>query len=591
MLAVVWLGGAGYLWLRLNRGWWPWDEGTMAEPAARILRGELPHRDFVDAYTGLLSYFHAAAFLIFGEELTSLRLVLFTFFVAWLPAVYYVASRFVGPVEAGLVTLAVIAWSVPNYPASVPSWYCTFFATFGLAALLRHIETKRTIWLIAAGLAGASSILIKITGVYFVAGALVYLLVKACTDSRSDDGRARAAAGAAAAALAVAAGTFFLLHTRLGAREFVDFLLPVLALALFTVWAARDTHLEMGAFVRLVGPFLAGLLAPLAIFTVPYIVTGSTADLARDLWPTERLRIAAMAPPSLWALVALAPLVAIVAIARDHARLTAPEKRFGIAALAVLAVADLVASRNATGYFLTWQSLRALETPLLLVGFFVLSRRWKQDRRTASAQRLIALFAITTMCSLIQFPFSAPIYFTYVAPLVILSAVALAVYDGRVPRPVLWTILLLYLAFGVVRLNPGTFEALGYRYEPARYTNLDLPRGGLEVTEPDRRVYDAVIGLVRHHAGSSRYTYATPDAPEIYFLSGLLNPTRTLDEFLAEPPRPAQIERTLIRRKIDVVVVNLRPAFAALTAPGLRRMLAERYPHARRTGRFVVRWR
>jgi hypothetical protein len=58
---VVSLVSAVYVWRGLDRGWWPEDKGTLAEPAARILEGQLPHRDFVDAYTGGLSYLHAAS--------------------------------------------------------------------------------------------------------------------------------------------------------------------------------------------------------------------------------------------------------------------------------------------------------------------------------------------------------------------------------------------------------------------------------------------------------------------------------------------------------------------------------------------------
>src|SRR5213075_2202016 len=58
----------------LPRGWVAHDDGALAQSAERVLQGEVPHRDFDEIYGGLLDYFHAAAFAIFGIRLLSLRL-------------------------------------------------------------------------------------------------------------------------------------------------------------------------------------------------------------------------------------------------------------------------------------------------------------------------------------------------------------------------------------------------------------------------------------------------------------------------------------------------------------------------------------
>lgn len=125
-----------------DRGWVPHDDGMLAQSADRVLHGQLPHRDFDEVYTGGLDYVHALGFRVFGENLMSLRKVLFIFYGLWVPVLYYCATRFGGPVASGLIVLLGVAWGVPNYPASMPSWYNLFFATFGLAALLRYLETR-----------------------------------------------------------------------------------------------------------------------------------------------------------------------------------------------------------------------------------------------------------------------------------------------------------------------------------------------------------------------------------------------------------------------------------------------------------------
>src|SRR5574342_899051 len=74
ILALVWAVTALYAWPRLDHGWIPHDEGTLAQSAERVLGGELPHRDFDEVYTGGLSLLNAAAFRVFGTTLRALRL-------------------------------------------------------------------------------------------------------------------------------------------------------------------------------------------------------------------------------------------------------------------------------------------------------------------------------------------------------------------------------------------------------------------------------------------------------------------------------------------------------------------------------------
>ena len=75
----------------------------------------MPHRDFPEIYTGGLSYWNALALRLFGIRLSSLRLMLFLSFLAFVPAVFAIASRFGSPLRSGLITLLAVAWSVPNY--------------------------------------------------------------------------------------------------------------------------------------------------------------------------------------------------------------------------------------------------------------------------------------------------------------------------------------------------------------------------------------------------------------------------------------------------------------------------------------------
>src|SRR5580704_4891067 len=122
ILLVVSLLGGWCIGSNLMRGWVPADEGAYAQSADRILQGELPHRDYFEVYTGGLAYLHAFAFKVLGENFASMRIVLFLFFLAWVPTFFWSASRLVTDWVAGVVTLMAVVWSMPNYSAAAPSW-------------------------------------------------------------------------------------------------------------------------------------------------------------------------------------------------------------------------------------------------------------------------------------------------------------------------------------------------------------------------------------------------------------------------------------------------------------------------------------
>ena len=51
-LALVLAAAAVLVLPDLFRGWYPWDDGAMAQVADRVLHGQLPHRDFDEPWTG-----------------------------------------------------------------------------------------------------------------------------------------------------------------------------------------------------------------------------------------------------------------------------------------------------------------------------------------------------------------------------------------------------------------------------------------------------------------------------------------------------------------------------------------------------------
>ncbi len=235
ILIVVWGISGIYEGRHLKRGWVPHDEGAFAQSADRVLHGELPHRDYTEVYTGGLSYLNAFAFRFLGESFATTRIVLFVFFLAWVPAVYWIASKLAPDWVAGGVTLLAVVWSLPNYSAAVPSWYNLFFATFGTAALFAYLEDRKWKWLFLAGLSGGLSFLVKTVALFYAAGIFLFLLYleqRSGGESAADDRRGGAmySAFVAGSLLVLLVGLLLLIQKRGSLQAYVSFIVPVFAL-------------------------------------------------------------------------------------------------------------------------------------------------------------------------------------------------------------------------------------------------------------------------------------------------------------------------------------------------------------------------
>ena len=600
VLSGLMLVSGVYVWSHLG-GWIPFDDGALAQSAERLLQGQLPHRDFDEVYTGGLTWLNAGAFRLLGINLLSLRLVLFVVFLGWVPAVYYIASRFVRPVVAAGVALLAVVWSLPNYSAAMPSWYNLFLATFGVAALYRYLEDGRRRWLVASGFAGGLSVLVKVVGLYDVAGVLLFLVFHARTLSQATadtrPGRGYALFVSAALLAFVAALTALVRH-QFHAPELVQFVMPGTLVAAFLVhgeWAEPSgaSRARLASLARLLGPFLAGVAVPVTLFLVPFARAGALGALANGVFilPMRRFDAAFVAAPALSTMTSLLPLVLLVVwwqrapggIGRGWTLL------IGLALAFVL-----LASRwNSILYGGVWDAMRSLPPVLCAAGVIMLWRNRAGDSASPlrRAQTLL-LVAVTALCNLVQFPFAGPVYFSYVAPLVALLALALFGYmrpsRGAVPA----LLLVFFGGFAVLRTNSSPLRSMGVNYEaPFPLATLALGRGGIEVPEVHALVYDSLIPLLRARAHGG-YTWASPDAPEIYFLSGLRNPTRTLFDFFEDSTgRNARVLGALDAHGVTAIVLNTIPWFSPQITRDMNAALVSRFPRMQTLGPYQLRWR
>lgn len=595
---VVWAVSMASVASRIDRGWGPPDEGMLGQTAERFLGGELPHRDFEDPYTGGLTAVHATAFSVLGVRLITLRFVLLVAVALWIPLLFGVAKRFGSPIMAGALTLLAVAWSVPAYPASMPSWYNLFFATAGLLAVLRYLEAGRLRWLVAAGACGGLSMMVKVTGVYFLGAAALVVLYRALTEGARHPLEASVARRplnrpgfwlGVLTALGIVTAVLMLIGSRRTPGTILQLILPVVALAAILAGAGLATG--QPSWPRWAKPMAAlGLGAGLGLLPllVYYVSHDALGELLQGVFvlPARRVRFA-WRSPRVEAVLWVAPLVALVAASALFRRQWLQR---GLALVVVVVGLVLVAGGvrepgpggiggEGPIYRPVVDSLAALLPVIAVV--FALVLLWPGARALPARERerAFAAVSVAVFCGLIGFPYSNDLYFHYVAPLVFVALAALhTVSPRRVAPPLAAALAGFYIAFGIFRVG-----AVGE-------ARLDLDRGGLRVPASDSAAASQFVQILRAHARHG-YTFATPDCPEAYFLTGLRNPTPTIYEFVrGRAGRTERVLALLEERHITAVAIGGWGMFSGPPDQRLQAALRERYPDSTRVWHFTVRW-
>lgn len=582
----------------IDRGWIPHDEGTLAHSAERVLAGELPHRDYVEGYTGFLSYMNAFAFKIFGVHLLAIRYALFVAFIAWVCVFYQAAARITTTITAGAVTLMAVFWSVPNYPAALPSWYNLFLATGGLAALLLYIDSGKRGWLVAAGFAGGLSVIIKSMGLMFVAAGLLFIVYHETQvpPNAADDRRSGAAFQLALGALLITA-VIALVAVGLSRRSPVDvyqFALPGLAMV---AMIGRSVFREGGPsqkaarlFVRATIPYVLGMAIPVGAFVAYYAAAQALPDLARGLFvlPARAMDGASLNPPVPIGLIPMA-LAAFVVIDFKGASARMVILQHALA-IAVVALALVPKTALALEPFV-WASL-AGATPVAIPLLAILTARSAgRDVDRVTRSRSVLVGCVAAFCSLVQYPWAAAIYFAYSLPLLLLAVVVVVQGTTYVRRRAIPGFIAFYLVFGALYISPMKLPGLLGPVAREDIAVLDLPRGGLRIGVEDARNYPLAVQLLRSHA-SSGAIYAGPDAPEVYFLSELRNPTPAMFDYLV----PDTLFHQHLLPRLDTIGVNVvalrrRVIHSPPLRPEIQDAFANKFPIASEVGRFTIRWR
>jgi hypothetical protein len=174
------------------------DEGAVVAYASRVLDGALPHRDFSTFYGPGNPFIVAGAFAVFGENVTTERVVGLVYRLLIVLALFAIALRLAG-VLAGVLTALVagtmlakeLVWAYATYGAIAFGALGLALATIGSASSGR----RQHVLFLGAGLAGGAAVLIRPDFVLAVIAAVVPLLLYV-------SGRARIWYGAGFVALA-----------------------------------------------------------------------------------------------------------------------------------------------------------------------------------------------------------------------------------------------------------------------------------------------------------------------------------------------------------------------------------------------------
>ena len=232
-----------------------------------------------------------------------------------------------------------------------------------------------------------------------------------------------------------------------------------------------------------------------------------------------------------------------------------------------------------------WCSAVVLTPMAVLLGAVVVWTRKQPDARTKlERQQVVLLISLAGACSLVQFPFAAAIYFSYMVPLTLLALVAI-ISTAKIQRGTyaLASVVGFYLVFAVVSLIPRYIYEITWVVGPMQ--TMQGPRtGGLKIEEA--AFFDNLSRFLSEHSPNG-LMFAGNDCPELYFLSGLTN---VAHDDGGVPPE--EILKVIESDNLKLVVINDAPYFpGAAISPEVKAEVMRKFPYSTRFGIFHVFWK
>ncbi|MGY8814479.1 MAG: ArnT family glycosyltransferase [Gammaproteobacteria bacterium] len=578
------------------RIWFPSDDATLALLAQNIVSGEIPHLDFDEPYTGGLSYLNAISFYLFGPSLLALRIPFYITGILAFFLLYFIATRFLSSKTSILIVALCWVVSVPVYSVPMPSWYNLFFFIFSLYAVVRYLESKKMIFLFAAGVLGGLSILIKISGVFLIGCMLLYIYYLNLDRKGSIDTQKSLNAyekGLHVLGYLILIGLFFFaLVGKMVSQEFLFFLLPLVIYLFFlgVLLINKSVEFEYRKFLINVLVYSSGVFLVLISFGVLFLSNNAIEEMIRGTFIAPFLRVQTpynMLPSIIEAFYLIPFLVLVLP------KVSRVQKMYILTGVILFCIAGLLFTSQNIFYEMIWFWLRSI--PLIIsVIVLVQFRRWHEEN-SQRTQLVILLCFSTYFMSLIQFPNPHGIYWLYVAPLIVLCSFVIArlYVENKKPLYYLGASFVLFFVFIVQNETLGLTGFKHVKYNDwhvfnYKYGKVLLPSESLPNDLNELNLYIEKNSLRNHY-------FCTPDCAYVYYFTESKNPTRWIFEVLDKnwvEDRESwtnDMINLLSEKNISHIVINLMPSHSSSENQALiNRLENEAFVVVEKFGRFLI---
>ena len=573
----------------------PWDDGSMAQMAERVLMGQLPHVDFSDTYSGLLNYWHAAGFLLGPVDFLTLRVQLAIAFSIALMALFITLVRFFSWRWSLFTTMSAALLGPVVYAGPMPSWYNLILALCMIYLLARPDVAHSPGSVFWAGFLGGVSMDIKITGLYCVAAGLVFI---AHSTSSRDSVRARLIdrvffLGMHAVLLSCVVAVVWWYGSPLASLTLG---LPYLLLAVALSWQAFRQDLRFP--FKTVGTYALAVLLAVMLPILVYWTQGELPRLFEGLFLRPALRVGSDATSGLshgWASLALGVACGAVLALRAGGCLST--RSAGLIIAIAWAVCIALAGSRQLAYLQLWGWLRLAPLTVCACTAIYIIRGNPGSSVPGSNPGCLLLACFLAFIPLIQVPFPHGIYILYFAPLAMAGWMMIHA-TGQPGMALIGAVSLLGLLLSsLLWFQREELRLLGLIHQPEELVWSGVDHATLKVPARMSATYIELTRLLRHLGADDKVLYAGPDAPEVPFLARTAYWHPALYDMF-EPlyldgnnAFEEALDQSLIAARVEVVVINMNPAFSRRLSEGFLSKIATRYGNYRRINtNFLVIW-
>src|SRR5262249_41850649 len=231
---------------------------------------------------------------------------------------------------------------------------------------------------------------------------------------------------AVAALLLVITVVARLIHTRPSVETYVSLMLPAAGVTGLLLWNEAKAHSRTDgdrfiALLQMLVPFGAGFVAPVLLFIIPFARAHALSSLFDGVFilPLKRVGPAYRSLPEI--ITILPTLLCTTLVTMSAFVSNAAKKALILCTVGLWAALLITSARSRVSYQVIWLTANWMIVSLTVIGIIAVGRvmQRKVAASRSDGQQLFLLISVASLCNLVQFPFAAPIYFCYVAPLFI----------------------------------------------------------------------------------------------------------------------------------------------------------------------------